>query len=120
MRRLFNLILFLALAICQVPGSVVVGQCEMACCKTEVSAKQEIQEKQNCCCSYTSVQKHVSNDVAGSLTITGEFDSIARPPGPSFVNPSKLEVNRAPIPHAQGPPGLDSIPLPPSRAPPVS
>ncbi len=120
MRRLLHIVLFLALAICQVPGTMVVGQCEMACCKPKISSQKQILEKDSCCCALTVIHKHVANDAASPVPITGDFEILAIASPIEFATSEAVLVNRAPIPHAQGPPGGGIAPLPPSRAPPVS
>lgn len=120
LRRLIHLVLFLAVAICQVPGSVFVGRCEMACCKPEVTEQPHFQEKASCCCASTVVHKHVVNDAASPTSITGDFESLAVLDSVQIPAPDAVLVNREPIPYANGPPGLAIVWLPPTRAPPVS
>ncbi len=120
LQRLIHLVLFLALAICQVPGSVVGGRCEMACCKPEITAERQLQEKNSCCCASIVVHKHVDNDAASSTPVSGDVESVAISEPIRILPSGAVLRSQEPIPHAQGPPGRGVVWLPPTRAPPVS
>ena len=121
LRKLLSMVLMLALAICQVPGRVVlVGTCEMECCKSEAKESNQLAIEDNCCCTTVEVKHHAEHPASPSPTIQIELEAALPPHTIVVAEAETLEPIKIPSATANGPPKDPPCSLPPSRAPPIS